>query len=117
MDKMFLDIIRINATRIENPIDIIEKTDEKPIEIKNTIFEENNEKTDKNIETQEMKRPTIKITKIYNQKKYNKTFIEKNKDKIKEKNICDICCGSYTYYNKSKHMKSQKHIRMAEKYK
>ena len=42
--------------------------------------------------------------------------MEKNKDKIKEKIICDICCGTYTYFNKSKHFKSSKHIKIMNKY-
>jgi hypothetical protein len=48
--------------------------------------------------------------KKYNQMKYNKNFAEKNKEKINERKICPICCGSYTYYNKSTHFKSIKHI-------
>jgi hypothetical protein len=52
----------------------------------------------------------------YDQNKYNKNFMEKNKDKIKEKIICDICCGTYTYFNKSKHFKSSKHIKIMNKY-
>jgi len=53
--------------------------------------------------------------KKYNQKKYYNTFVIKNKDKIIEKQQCDICCGSYTYYNKSKHYKSNRHLKMANK--
>ena len=41
---------------------------------------------------------------------YVRRFIDKNKDKIKEKTICYICLGSYTYFNKSKHCKSKKHL-------
>jgi len=37
-------------------------------------------------------------------------FKKKNKDKIKEKIICDICGGHYVYYSKSLHKKSKKHI-------
>ena len=51
----------------------------------------------------------------YDQKKYNSTFMTKNKSKIMEKHICDVCCGSYTYYNKSKHLKSNRHIKMLNK--
>jgi hypothetical protein len=49
------------------------------------------------------------IRKKYDSKKYIKNFQEKNKDKIVEKHICDICYGSYTYFNKSKHIQSKKH--------
>ena len=57
-----------------------------------------------------------KEAKKSNQRKYNKVFIEKNQTKIKEKIICDICCGSYTYFNRSKHFKSRKHLLIFEKY-
>jgi hypothetical protein len=46
----------------------------------------------------------------YDYIKYNKTFIEKNKDKITVKHQCPICLGKYTYFNKSKHNKSSKHL-------
>lgn len=76
--------------------------------------------TDVNTETENMveEEPFVCISKIkkkYNQSQYNKNFMEKNKDKIKEKIICDVCCGSYSYYNKSKHMKSKKHINLLNK--
>lgn len=57
----------------------------------------------------------VKLKKKYNQSRYNKTFMEKNKDRIKLKVVCDICCGTYTYYNKSKHMKSIKHLNLLNK--
>jgi len=57
----------------------------------------------------------VKTKKKYDQKKYNNNFMEKNKDKIKLKIVCDVCCGSYTYYNKSKHMKSKKHLNLLNK--
>jgi len=53
--------------------------------------------------------------KKYDSKKYNKTFYEKNKSKITEKIICNICMGSYTYFNKSVHNKSIRHIRCLNK--
>lgn len=46
----------------------------------------------------------------YDQNLYNKNFMEKNKEKITSKQICPICKGKYTYYNKSTHFKSKKHI-------
>lgn len=33
----------------------------------------------------------------------------KNSDKIKAKHKCDVCKGTYTHYNKNKHLKSLKH--------
>jgi hypothetical protein len=40
---------------------------------------------------------------------------KKNKEIHKEKIICDICNGCYTYTNKSHHLKSQKHKNASEK--
>jgi hypothetical protein len=51
-----------------------------------------------------------KIKKKYDYKKYNKTFSETNSEKIKKKCICQVCMGSYTYFNKSKHNKSKRHL-------
>lgn len=65
---------------------------------------------------QEKKADVKTNKKKYDQKKYNDKFIEKNKDKVMEKKVCDICCGSYTYYNKSKHMSSAKHIKLVNKH-
>lgn len=42
-------------------------------------------------------------------KKYNSNFATNNKDKIKTHNTCNICYGTYTYYNKSTHNKSKRH--------
>ena len=42
-------------------------------------------------------------------KKFNNNFKIKNADKIKEKVICPICKGSYTYFNKSTHNKTKRH--------
>jgi hypothetical protein len=63
----------------------------------------------------------IEIKKIYEDEKkdYHKKFMEKNKDKINEKKICEICNGHYTYFNKSHHFKSNRHlnaIKIIEKY-
>ena len=52
----------------------------------------------------------------YDGRSYHKKFIEKNAVKLKEKTICPVCCGSYTYFNKSKHIKSARHIKLLEKY-
>ena len=55
------------------------------------------------------------MTKKYDQNKYNKTFIEKNMEKIHTKHVCEVCCGSYTYFNKSKHLRSKKHLDLLHK--
>lgn len=51
----------------------------------------------------------------YDQNKYNRKFIEKNTEKIHTKHICEVCCGSYTYFNKSKHLKSKRHLDLLHK--
>lgn len=43
---------------------------------------------------------------------YIKKWYNKNKDNLKEKQKCDICGGTYTRYNKSHHLKTQKHVRI-----
>jgi hypothetical protein len=68
-----------------------------------------------NTETDDPVVTVVKLKKKYDQSQYNKNFLEKNKDKINKKIICDICCGSYSYYNKSKHLKSVKHINLLNK--
>lgn len=46
----------------------------------------------------------------HNSTKYVKKFIEKNKDKINIKVQCPVCYSSYTYFNKSKHFKTKRHL-------
>jgi hypothetical protein len=43
-------------------------------------------------------------------KVYNYTFMKKNTDEIHKQICCDICGGQYTYFNKSRHMKTRKHM-------
>jgi len=45
-----------------------------------------------------------------NNKKYLKKFIEKNKDEINKKITCPICFSTYSYFNKSKHFKTKRHL-------
>lgn len=51
----------------------------------------------------------------YNQNTYNDNFMLKHKDKLKERIECEICGGSYTYYNKSTHNKSIRHNKMKQR--
>jgi hypothetical protein len=48
----------------------------------------------------------------YDQKKYNRKFCETHSEKIHAKTECEICGGSFTYFNKSKHLKTQRHLKM-----
>ena len=51
-------------------------------------------------------------TKIYDKKKYNKTYSEKNKDR---KKYCENCKREYDYLNFSHHKKTQKHLNNEKK--
>lgn len=44
-----------------------------------------------------------------------KKYIEKNKDKLKEKKICDVCMGTYTHFNLYCHRKTKRHLMFMEK--
>jgi len=48
----------------------------------------------------------------YNQTKYNHDFMAKQKDK---KYVCSVCNKEYSYYSKSKHIKTQYH-KLADKF-
>lgn len=45
----------------------------------------------------------------YDSKKYYDKFKEVNSEKIHKKINCELCGGKYTYFNRSKHIKSKKH--------
>ena len=75
-------------------------------ELKNINQEEN--KILETIETPKQEENKNVIKK--NSTKYVKKFIEKNSDKIKSKTICPTCYSSYTYFNKSKHFKTKRHL-------
>lgn len=47
---------------------------------------------------------------VSDNRKYYENFRAKHQDKIHKRETCNVCFGSYTYYGKSKHMKSQKHL-------
>ncbi len=119
---MFIPNFTIIKQEQQNIV-IIDDDDNKSINSIKSDKSINSIKSDKSINSIKLDEDTDtsvvvnKSVKIYDQKQYNKTFIEKNELKIKEKHTCDICCGSYTYYNKSKHLKSVKHIKMVEKLK
>ncbi len=42
-------------------------------------------------------------------KNYSDTFYEKNKDRLKNKIICDVCSGSYCILNRTHHINTNKH--------
>ena len=49
------------------------------------------------------------ITTKEKSRQYNQAFYKKHIERMKEQIICDVCKGHYTYYNKSRHFKSQRH--------
>ena len=57
---------------------------------------------------------SIEETKQCKNKNYIRKFIEKNKDKLKEKQICPVCYSTYTYFNKSKHIRTKRHLTLLE---
>jgi hypothetical protein len=81
------------------------------------------------LKAMELGKQKSKIQTQINKTNANKKYYELNQDKIKlqmaeqyqkkkelhrEKIICDICNGCYTYTNKSHHLNSQKHKKMLE---
>lgn len=47
-------------------------------------------------------------------KEYMNNFVKKNENKIKESSICEVCGGSYKYFNKSHHKRSAKHLKILQ---
>jgi hypothetical protein len=43
------------------------------------------------------------------QRKRNKIFYSNNEEKVKKKHKC-MCGGVFTYFNKSKHIKTKRHL-------
>ena len=41
---------------------------------------------------------------------YYKEYAEKNKEKLREQHMCEICGGKYNTANKANHIKTKKHI-------
>ena len=70
--------------------------------IENIPIENINESSKENLKDDKV------LKKITPEKKreYYLEFKEKNKDKINLKMSCEICGGSYTYFNKSRHIRT-----------
>jgi hypothetical protein len=41
---------------------------------------------------------------------YYNEYLEKNKEKLKQEFVCEICGGKYKYISKAHHVKTKKHI-------
>ena len=86
-----------------------------PVVQKIKIEEEPKRITDKEIlDTEPPKEEENKNIVKKNSSKYVRKFIEKNKEKINTKIQCPICYSSYTYFNKSKHYKTKRHLILEE---
>lgn len=46
----------------------------------------------------------------YDGHKYYKNWYEKNGEKLREKSHCEVCLGTFSFMNKSKHCKTKKHM-------
>jgi hypothetical protein len=75
-----------------------------------TVEESNSNTENEILGTEEPKASENKNIIKHNSTKYVKKFIEKNKDKINIKVQCPVCYSSYTYFNKSKHFKTKRHL-------
>jgi hypothetical protein len=45
---------------------------------------------------------------------YSKEWHQQNKQRLREKHVCDLCGGRYTNCKKSQHCKTQKHQRATQ---
>jgi len=57
--------------------------------------------------TQETKQPKTRAERYLR-------FKEMHTDDINKQHTCDICFGNYTYFNKSSHQKTKKHLNAIE---
>jgi len=62
-----------------------------------------------NIDVNDLNNTEIKTKNKKKSTEYVNKFITKNKDKLKEKIICNICLSTYTYFNKYTHQKTKRH--------
>ena len=103
MDFLFLHIIQnikveeplVNTAvqeeqKVNTAVNLVEKQQPEPEQILNMVVENRNTK-------------------------YVRKFIEKNKNMINNKIECPICYSTYTYFNKSKHYKTKRHLKMLER--
>jgi hypothetical protein len=71
---------------------------------------------DVNIEIKKTRGRPNKVNKL-NNKEYYSNFKNKHEGIITNKIKCDTCMGVYSYYTKSTHLQSKKHISVSEKIK
>jgi DNA phosphorothioation-dependent restriction protein DptG len=80
----------------------IKNIDEKKsnLETSSSVISEINKPRENKTENKEKKTSTENV----------KKFIERNKEKLKEKKTCHICQGTYTHFNKYSHNKTKRHL-------
>lgn len=105
MDFLFLPIIQ-NIKVEENPVN-----NEQPVQ------EEQKVNTAVNLVEKQQPEPEQILNMVVENRntKYVKKFIEKNKNMINSKIECPICYSTYTYFNKAKHYKTKRHLKMLER--
>ena len=56
----------------------------------------------------------VKEKNLVYSKEYFIPYYNNNKEKLKEKLVCEGCNATYTRYNQGHHMKSKKHLKIVE---
>lgn len=102
--------LNIEINQIENsPVEIVNELPKTKLELDEVIkqmkelksFMKKNGNSDENIKKVKEFEKELK-------KHYYEDFKDKNTEKINKKVCCDICGGKYTYFNKSRHLKTEK---------
>ena len=109
------DIIYIEITKVGEPDIITIEQDSEDEEFKEADAKKQIELLKKKIaETKKISGLSEESIKILEEeekklgKLYYNDFKERNKDKINEKVDCPICGGNYTYFNKSRDLKTKR---------
>lgn len=48
--------------------------------------------------------------KATNWKKHSATFMERHREELAKPQVCPLCKGHFTYFNKSKHIRTKRHL-------
>ena len=73
-------------------------------------YQDNKEEKKQYRETHKEELKQYRDTRKEEKKQYDKEYKESHREKVNEKHICSICKRTYTNTNKSKHIKSIKHL-------
>lgn len=100
--------LKIEINEVENkPVENVDELPKTKLELDEVIkqmkelknFMKKNGKDDENIKKVKEFEKELK-------KHYYEEFKDKNTEKINKKICCEICGGNYTYFNKSRHLKT-----------